>query len=97
MGDGLSNVMEHCLVAGSPTLLLGFHVVWIFLSNIVLVLLSLLLLLLLPPPPPLTLLLLWWWWHCGCGYDISRFGVLMMLSCCCLCSNSSKVRSESGV
>ena len=37
MGDGLSDVMEHYLSTESPTLLLGFHVSWIFLSNIVLV------------------------------------------------------------
>ena len=37
MGDGLSDVMEHRLLSESPALLLGFHVAWIFLSNIVLV------------------------------------------------------------
>jgi hypothetical protein len=37
MGDGLSDVMEHYLATESPSLLIGFHVAWIFLSNIVLV------------------------------------------------------------
>ena len=37
MGDGLSDIMGHSLRSESPTLLLAFHVAWIFLSNIVLV------------------------------------------------------------